>query len=179
MKLKTSHIIICIIVILIIVAFLIFSKNGKNNETKAIAVNNIQITSFNIENRTSHIKDNVIYVGNNIKEIENGFYDLKIINNDGVEIYLNKLWYENYDNDYIQDEYLAKICREIVNRLNIDCNKEELEYTLYKYIKDNYLNTREGKTVSKLSLEDLEISLVLSESIPKLEIKRSIYEKNS
>lgn len=132
----------------------------------------LQITDFIIEDRTTLKQDGKLLVGYNLKELENNFYDIKIENTDkGVELYLNKLWYENYGQDYIQDDYLAKICRELSKRLNIQYDTTQLEYVLYKYIKDNYLKVKQNEKIEKLLTDKLSLEFNQEESIAILIIR--------
>ena len=165
---KTIIIIVLVLLLLLSIIILTNSLNKKSLNN----INKIQIDQIKIKNRTTIKIDNIIYVGENIKEIENGYYDLKIVNEENtVDIYLNKLWYKNFNESYIQDDYLVNICHEIVNNIKVNKNKEELEYLLYKYVKENYLSSRSNKPTQSLLLENLTLSLMLEDDIPKLEIK--------
>lgn len=163
-----------ILALLLAMVFILNSRNKVDNESKISSSRLLRITDFNIENRTALKRDNEIHVGNNIKELENNFCDIKIQNtDDGVVIDLNKLWYESYGNDYIQDDYLAKICRELTCRLNVKGDAEQIEYAMYKYIKDNYIKVREGEVVEDILTDKINMKLVLEEQIIKLIIRGS------
>lgn len=164
-----------ILVATLIIVFILNMSSKKNNEIQQVSSSNLfQITDFNIKNRTVLKKDNAIYVGNNTKELQNNFCDIKIQNTDnGVAIDLNKLWYKTYGDDYIQDDYLAQICREITNRLNVKGDSEQIEYAMYQYIKDNYIKVRESETVEDILTDEINMKLVLEEQIVKLIIRGS------
>lgn len=176
MKTNIKKIVIALVVIIAIVLITVFILNVinkvDNEEQQVSSVNSFQIADFNIENRVILKKDNSIYVGNNIKELENNFCDIKIQNTEnGVIVELNKLWYETYGNDYIEDNYLARICRELTYRLNIKGDSEQIEYAMYKYIKDNYIKVREGESIEDILTDEINIKLVLEEQIVKLIIR--------
>ncbi len=177
MKTNMKKIVIALVIIIAVVLITVFIpklRSKDNNEKQEVYSNSFQITDFSIENRTVLKKDNAIYVGNNIKELENNFCDIKIQNvEDGVVIDLNKLWYETYGNDYIEDNYLAQICRELTYRLNVKGDSEQIEYAVYKYIKDNYIKVREGATVENVLTDEINMKLVLEEQIVKLIIRGS------
>ncbi len=165
--------IVIALMLLIIIGLTIYFCQDKATKQKATVSNNIQIMQFEIEERTILKKDNAIYVGNNLKEVENNFYDIKILNTqDGIVIYLNKLWYEAYGKDYIQDDYLARICRELSNRLQVENNAEQFEYVLYKYIKDNYVKVRQNEVIEKITTDKFNLSFGLEDNVVKLIIQR-------
>jgi len=154
-----KRIVICL-VLLIFVLLAAFLLSSARQDKVAEKDNNltIDISKFNLENRVKLFVNEELLIGGNIKELENGYYDFKLSNKDrAVVITLNKLWYEEYGLNYIQDEYLAQICREIVKCIEITCEKEDLEYQLYKYIKDNYLKVKEGQDIEKIEIDGLDI----------------------
>ena len=51
--------------------------------------------------------------------------------------------------------------------------KQDLEYMLFKYIKDNYINVRNNNIVEKINIEEFKFSLELEESIVKLIISNN------
>ena len=178
---KTIIVAICICIV-ISFCFLLFTKINFNEEVqkngKLLNKEQLKVENFNINGRVSYIDNDHIFIGENLKELQNGFYDLKIVNqNEQVIIYLNKLWYEYYGEDFIQDNYLAEICRCIVNKLNKNekqnQEKQDFEYMLFKYIKDNYVKVRNNKIMEKINIERFEFSLELEESIVKLTIKNN------
>ena len=169
-------ILLAVIAVLILITVFILKVGSKgDNENQELSSSNLfQITDFNIQNRAVLKKDNAIYVGNNTKELENNFCDIKIQNTDnGVAIDLNKLWYETYGEDYIEDNYLAQICRELTYRLRVKGDSEQIEYVMYKYIKDNYIKVREGEVIEDILTDEINMKLVLEEQIVKLIIRGS------
>lgn len=161
-----------IVVLICIITMLFSDLKNNNNKEMGVITKAIQITDFAIDGREVIKKGTAIYVGNNKKELENNFYDIKIDNVEGqVHVFLNKLWYERYDRDYIQDEYLAKICRELAIKLQIQTNLEQLEYAMYKYVKDNYMNIRNGNSVEAIDTDEYFLKLELENDIVKLIIR--------
>ena len=163
---------IIILIFIVIVVFvgiyfcLIFNESSDNASEER---KTLQITNLEMKERTVLKKQKDIFIGNNIKELENGFYDIKISNlSQGVDIYLNKLWYEYYDEDYIQEDYLAKICRELSRQMCSTSQTEDFEYMLYKYIKDNYAKVRNQEVVQALLLDKISMGFELEDNIVKL-----------
>ena len=137
------------IAILVIVFGVVLEGKNKSLQlqtSKKTSELNLNLSEIVLKDREVKIIDGNLYVGNNEKEIENGFFDIKIedlkVSEDINEcnIYFNKLWYENYGTDYIQDEYLAEICRQIVKAISKKQEMDDFEYELYKYVKDNYMD---------------------------------------
>ncbi len=165
------------IVALLIISFFICvslirnveSKNGKEKDI----IDVIDLSGFEIKNRARFVKDKTVYIGENLKELENAFYDIKISTlNNTLEVTLNKLWRVKWDQDYIEDEYLIEIVECIVNTLKIENVKEDVEYELYKYIKQNFLKVKNNENVSKLELENITVTAEHKEGECVLYIKR-------
>jgi len=154
MKKIIIFLVLAIFVLLVAIVAVVLRKD----EVSDISNTTIDISKFNLDNRAKLFVNEELLIGGNIKELENGYYDFKLANKAGVVVItLNKLWYEEYGIDYIQDEYLAKICREIVKCMEITYEKEEFEYQLYKYIKDNYLKVKEGQDIEKIEVDKISI----------------------
>lgn len=161
--------VILIFIVVFLMGIFLCLRLNKNSDDTSKESSNLQITNFEMEGRTVLKKQNDIFIGNNIKELENGFYDIKISGlSQGVDIYLNKLWYKNYDEDYIQEDYLAKTCRELSRQMFGASQTEDFEYTLYKYIKDNYAKVRNREEVQPLLLDKINMEFELEDNIVKL-----------
>lgn len=158
---KCKWLIIVIIIVIIYISFLLCISNikrikieDKNRLNKEI----ININAFEIKNRMKLIKNNMVYIGENLKELENNFYDIKISTLDtGLEITLNKLWRYKVNKEYIEDDYLIEIVDQVVELLKIDNVKEDVGYELYKYIKQNFLKVKSGETAEILELEEFKV----------------------
>ena len=169
---KIVIVIIAIVTCLVCLAGTIYVTSKKEEQSVETDKNIVRITNFYIKDREILKVNNEIYVGNNLKELQNNFYDIKIQNaKDGANVYLNKLWHEKYGDDYIQDEYLAEICRQISRNLNIQSGEEQFEYVLYKYIKDNYVKVRQNEMPESIVTDKLTLNFKLEEHIVKLEIR--------
>lgn len=166
----------CVVVIILVLVLAVFIgilciKNKNKTKEKLVTVN-IDLNSISIKNRESLLKDNILYIGENKKQLENGYYDIKIVNEKNrVIVYLNKLWYAQIDNNYIQDEYLVNLTRQIALGLSNVKNRSDLEYVLFKYIKDNYISSRNKSNVENVYYENLIVSLTEEDSMSKLVIE--------
>ena len=169
---KKRTVIVSILLILVGSILYVFLSSSEEVKTVQMEEQNLRIDEFNIKDRIIIKKENAIYVGNNIKELENDFYDIKIVNsNSQINIYLNKLWYKTYGKDYIQYDYLVSICRELTEELNIENREEEFEYILYKYIKDNYVKIRQNIKAEQIETNKLSLAFELEDNIVKLMIR--------
>ncbi len=154
---------------------LIMNANGKTNNDDEGVVETIDLSKFEINNRAKLVKDKTVYIGENLKELENSFYDIKISTiNNTLEVTLNKLWQTKWDKDYIEDKYLIEIVKCIVNTLEIDSVKEDVEYELYKYIKQNFIKVKNKESVEKLELESIIVNAEHKEGECVLYIKKEV-----
>ncbi|MBR6688650.1 MAG: hypothetical protein IKL68_01375 [Clostridia bacterium] len=155
---------ICLIVLvalLVCISFILCMYNKIKNDEKIEEKNNLEIidiNAFEIKDRIKFVKNNTVYIGENLKELENDFYDIKISAlNSGLEVTLNKLWRYKVNKDYIEDEYLIEIVDKVVGLLNVSTINEDVSYELYKYIKQNFLKVKNHEQVEKLELEEFRI----------------------
>ncbi len=159
MLLKNKYIwLVILIIVITCISFLvcISNKNEQKNEVESGEI--IDISAFEIKDRVRLVKNNKVYIGENLKELENNFYDIKISTlNTGIELTLNKLWRYEVNNEYIEDEYLIEIVDKIVELLEINNVKEDVSYELYKYIKQNFLKVKNNELVGFLELEEFKI----------------------
>lgn len=153
---------------------LIRNKNYEK-ENKEDVIQTIDLSGFEINNRVKLVKDETVYIGENLKELENSFYDIKISTLNGtLKLTLNKLWRTKWDEDYIEDKYLIEIVKCIVNTLEIDSVKEDVEYELYKYIKQNFIKVKNKERVEKLQLESIIVNAEYKEGECVLYIKKEV-----
>ena len=167
-----------IIAFLVVSFFICVSLIGNISRKKDNEENNVHIidlSGFEINNRVKLVKDKTVYFGENLKELENSFYDIKISTlKDTLEVTLNKLWITKWNEDYIEDEYLIEIVKCIVNTLEIDSVKEDVEYELYKYIKQNFIKVKNKENVEKLELESIIVNAEHKDGECVLYIKKGV-----
>lgn len=96
------------------------------------------------KNRYTAVIKGDVYVGNNKKEIENNYYDLKFSvskSGNGINIYINKLFKNALNENIYDDNYLAELVICINKIYNLGLNDNEI-VEFKKYIKDIYLAIR-------------------------------------
>lgn len=89
-------------------------------------------------NRVSYVnkEENCILIGNNIKELNNGYFDIKfVINNSSVNIYINKLIETRVISEHISEEYLNKLYTFLESILDINLSLEIKEAIIEEYLK--------------------------------------------
>ena len=143
--------VLLVVVISLIARFLININVPKYEAKKIIANSNINLYEF-IKNRTFLEEENILYIGKNKKEIENGYYDIKVeYSKEKLNVFFNKLYVEEYsDKVYVDQNYLYEILN-IINK-KYDLKLEEIKLQeLVILISDNYLEFRESKLNEKSS----------------------------
>lgn len=175
LKFKNKYI-VCIFMIVISSLIIFFSlknnltdKINQSNEINQSNLNNLKSSNsiiFNlkaekIKDRYTYIKDESnIYIGNNLKELENDYYDFKLVkdNNDDIVIYLNKLFI-NYNEKSLYDEkYIIEILlyinRVINNKLDLLVLKDDIE-KYYLEVKNihNEKDIKYLKTLNDVTVE--------------------------
>lgn len=132
----------------------VFNKRIKNRKTKSIA--------------------HKVFVGETVKQIENGYYDLKayIQDNKCIVICLNKLW-KQFDKKLYEEDYMIEIAESIKDILAINVPQNQI----YDYILSGYLVAKSSDNNDNkeyvLNLEDY----VIKGKILEKEFVMSIYKK--
>lgn len=105
-----------------------FDKNNMNAEKINISSERvITILKENVTDRCVTSNGNTVLVGENIKQLENGFYDIKVqLKNDEIKININKLW-KNFDLKLYEEEYV-----------------EETEKSIKKIVNEDYVNLKDN-----------------------------------
>lgn len=163
-----------IIVISIIIIFGL-SKNKVENISKNESEGNTQLNLnyIQFEDRVSIKEDDWLLIGNTEAELENDFYDFRLrkIDRDKIEIHINKLWYKEFNENYLEEEYLVDIVHKLMCLLlnTSDEETQKTEYHLYSYIKETYIHVKKSeKYNNKIKLGDLMIESSDEEKILKI-----------
>lgn len=149
---------------MLISTLIIFYKTGekekveyKNIETNIdFYKNNIDKFSNSLEDRCVIKGKNGLSIGKNKNELDNDYYDIKlIINNNNIEMYINKLFKE-FDSNIIYDEkYVTVIIDYIVKIFNFKIEKERL----VDLIISNYLLVRD---IDRNHVENVDKSVAIN-----------------
>lgn len=137
---KYKYIIILFITIIISVSIL----NNFSIKTNKIYIKpkeyDFNLSAENILNRYTYYENkNCIYIGDNNKEISNGYYDIKIQKqNEKLYIYINKLFKKSENNKIYDEKYLEELITYINKLLDFKFDFTKLEFK----IKDLYLKIK-------------------------------------
>lgn len=172
---------VIILSLLLVFGIKIINENEEKYDDKLLELN---ISSFrineilnnNINNRKIVNIEDKIYVGENEKQIENGYYDICVYiqENKYLVISLNKLWKE-FDEKLYQKEYVTEIAKSIESILDEDLNNEEL----FNYILSGYMIAKKSENIEEINKEyvlDLN-DFVINGKILDKEFVISIYKK--
>lgn len=142
---------ICMFVYYILHSNNLYYKKNNNKYNLTDFINNVneeKICSY-FKNREAILDENVISIGKNKKEIENGYYDIRFcFMQDGINIYLNKLIKDDISENTIQEEYLEEIVYFLMSALNEE-NLDMLKQSLY----DEYSSLRKNKEFNEDNLD--------------------------
>lgn len=130
----------------------------------------------NIDNRQFIKQDNCISIGYNKKELENGYYDIKInVDNNKVDIHINKLW-KNFNKLLYEKEYVIELVSSICDIFEIEeSNQKEI---LINYIIDGYTKSKkidkEKEKINDLNVDKIKIRSEIIDSHLVLTICREV-----
>ena len=163
-KKRKCYLVLVIIILLCCFVFEVCKykeEKTESNESFYVSYYRIkEVLENNVSDRVILTFNDTIFVGNGKKELENGYYDLKICkDNKYLEIYINKLW-KAFDEKLYQEEYINQL---VLSLLDIyELNKNKYKNLLYDYIVEGYLFSKQIKGVKiesddKLKIEEVNI----------------------
>ena len=171
-KKQNKYILVIIILITIFVIFGFIKAFFNTNSKSTYDITNISIyrieesISKNITSRQILKKDNMVFVGYSKKEIENGYYDLKIaLDEKSIIVYINKLWKEFNESLYEKD-YVNETVNSIfdVFEINDKLQKESLaNYIIQEYLISKGIN-KEEINKETLNINKIEVNSEIEKS---------------
>jgi len=137
----------CLVVALVLVVGIVWVSLYYLNVMPRSTVN-LQYIKECPDSRTCVELFNEFYVGNNDKELQNGYYDFKVSNTqNGVTIKINKLWHKKFNKNLYEQEYVDNLC-EYISKIVLNGTRKKIEkdelYVLYKDILDVYLKAKDN-----------------------------------
>lgn len=160
MRKETFKYIILIICCLCVMIFTFILKEALyniNKEDKSFTKNKYIDIGVGIENMYSNRYVDIskekqqVVVGNNKNEVDNGYFDIKILNDGKINVYINKLFKDKFSNknliDYIYLDELINSLNKIFN-MNLD---DEAINNIKKLVGDKYIKLRETENVDNVN----------------------------
>lgn len=139
-----------IIIVLCAAIFVIVRNFYINHKYESFVNENLSISEY-VTDRTCITDGNQFKIGNNEKELQSGYYDI-LIEDDEVtlKMYINKLWKTEFNDMLYEKEYVNQVADYLVSRISCSLDKEELIEILIKgYLVakngENYYKTIENK----------------------------------
>lgn len=175
------YIVVIAIILIIFVYIVDFFKTKIHEEEFEISNYRIEeIIRQNIDRREILKLDKSILVGYSEKELENGYYDLKMYKEkQDLIICLNKAWKE-FNNELYEEEYIYQIINSILSIFELSSSKAKNK--IYDYIVEGYkiskglinngLNNNEsfldlGEIKLERRVENNELILSISKEVDK------------
>lgn len=152
-------VVISLVSILLIMLFLMFRNSkkeidindGQTNYNQNVSIERIEnISKENIKDRCVFKEDNYILIGENLKQLENGFYDIKFeLNDKKLVVYVNKLW-KNFNENLYEEKYIDEIISTFQKIFEVEGEIGDIRECL----KEEYINTKnEEENVNKKTFE--------------------------
>lgn len=142
------------------------SDNSVYEYAKVYLDNNKNYIINDFENRVGVIKNNNILIGTNLKELENGYYDICIsLNENKLEVSIAKLWKEVNSKEVYDKYYIKELAICILDICKKNYTELEIQ-TLEKYLLDSYLTSKKEKpTFENCKLDNINISSKIKDGI--------------
>ncbi len=154
---KYIFLIICCLFVMIFTFILKEALYNINKEDKSLKKNKYIDIGVGIENMYSNRYVDIskekqqVVVGNNKNEVDNGYFDIKILSDGKINVYINKLFKDKFSNenliDYIYLDELINSLNKIFN-MNLD---DEVINNIKKLVGDKYIKLRETENVDNVN----------------------------
>lgn len=104
-----------------------------------------------IDDRVCIEEEQIIKIGNNEKELQNGYYDVLLEKNEfGFELHVNKLWKTEFNESLLELNYVDEVTRFLLSRVSSNAAVSEIS----NYIIEGYTLSKNGeKYIKELNLE--------------------------
>lgn len=160
MRKETFKYIILIICCLFVMIFTFILKEGLYNikkEDKSFIKNKYIDIGVGIENMYSNRYVDIskekqqVVVGNNKNEVDNGYFDIKILSDGKINVYINKLFKDKFSNENLIDYiYLDELINSLNKIFNMNLDDEAIN-NIKKLVGDKYIKLRETENVDNVN----------------------------
>ena len=160
MRKETFKYIILIICCLFVMIFTFILKEGLYNikkEDKSFIKNKYIDIGVGIENMYSNRYVDIskekqqVVVGNNKNEVDNGYFDIKILSDGKINVYINKLFKDKFSNENLIDYiYLDELINSLNKIFNMNLDDEAIN-NIKKLVGEKYIKLRETENVDNVN----------------------------
>lgn len=160
MRKETFKYIILIICCLFVMIFTFILKEALyniNKEDKSLKKNKYIDIGVGIENMYSNRYVDIskekqqVVVGNNKNEVDNGYFDIKILSDGKINVYINKLFKDKFSNENLIDYiYLDELINSLNKIFNMNLDDEAIN-NIKKLVGDKYIKLRETENVDNVN----------------------------
>lgn len=154
---KYIFLIICCLFVMIFTFILKEALYNINKEDKSLKKNKYIDIGVGIENMYSNRYVDIskekqqVVVGNNKNEVDNGYFDIKILSDGKINVYINKLFKDKFSNENLIDYiYLDELINSLNKIFNMNLDDEAIN-NIKKLVGDKYIKLRETENVDNVN----------------------------
>lgn len=154
---KYIFLIICCLFVMIFTFILKEALYNINKEDKSFTKNKYIDIGVGIENMYSNRYVDIskekqqVVVGNNKNEVDNGYFDIKILNDGKINVYINKLFKDKFSNENLIDYiYLDELINSLNKIFNMNLDDEAIN-NIKKLVGEKYIKLRETENVDNVN----------------------------
>ena len=154
---KYIFLIICCLFVMIFTFILKEALYNINKEDKSFTKNKYIDIGVGIENMYSNRYVDIskekqqVVVGNNKNEVDNGYFDIKILSDGKINVYINKLFKDKFSNENLIDYiYLDELINSLNKIFNMNLDDEAIN-NIKKLVGDKYIKLRETENVDNVN----------------------------
>ena len=154
---KYIFLIICCLFVMIFTFILKEALYNIDKEDKSFTKNKYIDIGVGIENMYSNRYVDIskekqqVVVGNNKNEVDNGYFDIKILSDGKINVYINKLFKDKFSNENLIDYiYLDELINSLNKIFNMNLDDEAIN-NIKKLVGDKYIKLRETENVDNVN----------------------------
>lgn len=154
---KYIFLIICCLFVMIFTFILKEALYNINKEDKSLKKNKYIDIGVGIENMYSNRYVDIskekqqVVVGNNKNEVDNGYFDIKILSDGKINVYINKLFKDKFSNENLIDYiYLDELINSLNKIFNMNLDDKAIN-NIKKIVGDKYIKLRETENVDNVN----------------------------
>lgn len=162
-----------IILIFLILVILAAFKYISNHTIERSIGNEFKVNCM--DDRCCVYTNDTISIGNNEKELNNGFYDVLFEREDtGLVIHVNKLWKDVFNENLYEEEYVKFVEKNILQFVGNKSDNKDTSGLLEGYVVDGYKASKNGlEYIKEIKLNNYSILFESKNHELLIEVKNS------